>query len=180
MKKRGDLSSRRQSYFLSLFEDSNCAPFMSWHVHYLPDVSWLRLQVIPPLVHVIKPVLEQSSFLRVSQGFHHLLPVSINAFKDVIVGINLSLDVLKYQQEKSKYLRFLNKGRESLFSLVLLSTRTENIVWLSWVTLKRDAEGKTCNPADTIMKGLAFSNVRKGIQKTSLTLKQDIELYRTI
>lgn len=83
------------------------------------------------MVHVIKPVLEQGSFLRISQGFHHLLSVSINAPKDVIVGIDLGLDVLKYQQEKSKHLSSLNKGRESLFSLVLLSTRTEHIVQLS-------------------------------------------------
>lgn len=161
--------------FLKPFRRQQLCPIHVLTFYYLPDVSWLCFQVIPALVHVIKPVLEQGSFLRVSQGFHHLLSVSINAFEDVIVGINLSLDVLKYQQQKSKHLSSLNKGRESLFSLVLLSTRTEHIVWLSWVT-QRDAEGKTCNPINIIIKGLAFFSVRNGVWKSSLTVKQDLEL----
>lgn len=76
------------------------------------------------MVHVIKSVLEQGSFLRVSQGFHHLLSVSINAFKDVIMGINFSLDVLKYRQVQTSY---FSKLKKSLFLLVFLSSWTEHI-----------------------------------------------------
>lgn len=138
--------------FSSLSEDKS-APFVSWHCNYLPDVSRLRLQVIPTMVHVIKSVLEQGSFLRVSQGFHHLLSVSINAFKDVIMGINFSLDVLKYRQVQTSY---FSKLKKSLFLLVFLSSWTEHIAWHSWATLERGAEKKSCNTINIIIKGPTF------------------------
>lgn len=101
------------SYLSSFLEDRNC-PITPWCFHYSPDVCRLCLQVIPALVHVIKSVLKQSSFLRVSQGFHHFLSVSINTFKDVIVGINFSLNVLKHQQEKFKHSSVSRQGESWL------------------------------------------------------------------
>lgn len=59
-----------------------------------PDVGGLGLQVSPPLVHVIQPLLQEIGLLCTAQGLHHLAPVAVHTFEDVIVGIDLRLDVL--------------------------------------------------------------------------------------
>ena len=71
--------------------------FMSrfWVGFYSPDIGWFGLQVAPALVHVIQSVLEKHSFLWATQSLDHLRLVSIHTLVDVIVGIDLSLDVLQ-------------------------------------------------------------------------------------
>ena len=47
------------------------------------------------MVHVVQAVLEEHRLLRAAQGLDHLGLVPLHAAVDVVVGIDLSLDVLK-------------------------------------------------------------------------------------
>lgn len=73
---------------------------------YWPDRGGFGLQIAPALVHVIQSVLKKHSFLRAAQSLDHLWLVPIHTPVDVIVGINLSLDVLKIQDKNSRIKHF--------------------------------------------------------------------------
>lgn len=74
-----------------------------WEVHW-PDVGGFGLQVAPALVHVIQSVLEEHSLVWAAQCFDHLRLVPVDTLVDVIVGIDLSLDVLKTQKEDDRFI----------------------------------------------------------------------------
>lgn len=80
----------------------NCEQKMEIH---WPDVGWFGLQLVPALVHVIQSVLEEHSFLWAAQRFDHLRLVPIHTLVDVIVGIDLSLDVLQIQKNRICFFR---------------------------------------------------------------------------
>lgn len=71
-----------------------------WVRFYWPDVGRFGLQVAPALVHVIQSVLEEHGFLWAAQSLDHLRLVAVHTLVDVIVGINLSLDVLQIHRYK--------------------------------------------------------------------------------
>lgn len=75
---------------------------------YRPDVGWFGLEVIPALVHVIQPVLQEGGFFGAAQGFDHLWLVAVHALVDVIVGIDLCLDVLENRRQR-RNLRFFSR-----------------------------------------------------------------------
>lgn len=75
---------------------------------YRPDVGWFGLEVIPALVHVIQPVLQEGGFFGAAQGFDHLRLVAVHALVDVIVGIDLRLDVLENRRQR-RNLRFFSR-----------------------------------------------------------------------
>lgn len=49
-------------------------------------------------------MLEEHGFLRAAQSLDHLRLVAVHALEDVIVGIDLSLDVLQTHRQKGKSL----------------------------------------------------------------------------
>ncbi|TNN68472.1 hypothetical protein EYF80_021257 [Liparis tanakae] len=55
--------------------------------------------VAPALVHVIQPMLEEHSFIRAAQSLDHLRLVPVHTLVDVIVGVDLSLDVLQIHRQ---------------------------------------------------------------------------------
>lgn len=75
---------------------------------YRPDAGWFGLEVIPALVHVIQPVLQEGGFFGAAQGFDHLRLVAVHALVDVIVGIDLRLDVLENRRQR-RNLRFFSR-----------------------------------------------------------------------
>lgn len=121
-----------------------------------PDVGWFGLQVTPALIHVIQSVLEEHGFLWAAQSLDHLRLVPVHTLVDVIVGVDLSLDVLEIQRRwrkavmndhfswKTKVLRLMHSQAQHWGEVISKSPAIGSHSLLgcqSWLFMKRNNDG---------------------------------------